>query len=106
MCPPYNKVFVYVQRALFTNVGGTGNFKNSHKQRIWPHYLLIQNEIRENSYKRNQAQRHLIHDVASIVSMLFYFVFGQALSPQCEKGEGGGTVFNRSSMTTHQFTQQ
>ena len=101
MCPPYNKVFVYVQRALFTNVGGTGNFKNSHKQ------LLIQNEIRENSYKRNQAQRNLIHDVASIVSMLFYFVFGQALSPQCEKGGGGGgTVFNRSSMTTHQFTQQ
>ena len=90
VCPPYNKVFVYVQRAPFTNVGCTGNFKNSHKQRIWPHYLLIHNEIRKNSYKRNQAQRNLIHDVASIVSMLFYFVFGQALSPQCEKGGRGG----------------
>ena len=39
VCPPYNKVFVHVQRALFTNVGGAGNFKKSDKQRIWPHYL-------------------------------------------------------------------
>ena len=30
-----------------------------------------------------------MHDVASIVSMLFYFVFGQALSAQCEKGQKG-----------------
>ena len=52
--------------------------KNSDKQRIWPHYLWIKDEIRKNSYKHNQAQRNLIHDVASIVSMLFYFVFGQA----------------------------
>ena len=81
VCPPYKPQRVCLR------LESTGNFKNSDKQLTWPHYLWIKNEIRKNSYKHNQAQRHLIHYVASIVSMLFYFVFGQALSAQYEKGE-------------------
>ena len=75
--------------------------KNSDKQRIWPHYLWIKDEIRKNSYKHNQAQRNLIHDVASIVSMLFFCIWSGTVRAMWKRGKGFLTEVQWPHISSH-----